>query len=90
MQIWRTRQPKQASTNWKRSGIGKSVRKEKDVAEGDDSIYIKVVICFKTPQLQAAIVQEVFRRGGVLKTGAAPLSPGEREVKKLLANLGKK
>ena len=79
LQIFKVRQPKVGSKTWRKQGVGKTSEEEME-----DASYTKVTICLRNSNVQRAVVMEMVRRGGLLKTGSAPMSPSEREVKRLL------
>ena len=60
---------------------------DEDEDEEAEANYTKLQLCMKDPQAQKLIVDEIMRRGGLAKTGSAPASPGEREVRRLIKKM---
>ena len=99
IEIWRVQQPKKSTKNWKKGGVGKKALASTSSASGAaaeeegaeaEANYTKVQMRMKDQAIQQMISNEIMRRGGLMKTGGAPASPGEREVKRLLKKVVQK
>ena len=95
IEIWRVRQPKKSQKNWRKGGVGKKALASSSTAtsveaaedEETEANYTKVQMRMRDANIQQLISNEIMRRGGLMKTGGAPASPGEREVKRLFKKL---